>query len=179
MSIKLRTCSSSPVFPIPSKLRTGWAKFAADPRVARHGMSLWPPFLGAGITVRDISADWRSCTVELRQLPWNRNYVGVHFGGSLFAMTDPFWMMMVLHNMGPGYVVWDKAAEISFLKPGRGVLRCDFRLSAESMDHLRSRADALGKATTWFQVDILDASGDVVAAVRKEVYVRAESGGKG
>lgn len=179
MANTLRTGSSSPAFPIPSKLRSGWAKIAADPRVARHGMNLWPPFLGAGIAIRDISADWRSCTVELRHLPWNRNYVGVHFGGSLFAMTDPFWMMMVLHNMGPGYIVWDKAAEISFVKPGRGALRCDFRLSMESIDDLRSRADARGKATTWFQVDIKDASGDVVAEVRKEVYVRAKPGGKG
>lgn len=159
---------------LPSQLRTGWGKLTSDPRTVRHGMNLWPPFLGAGKAVQTISADWRSCTVVLRQRPWNRNYVGVHFGGSLFAMTDPFWMMMVLHNVGPGYVVWDKAGQIDFLRPGRGELRCEFTLSAEALRDLRSRADALGKATTWFHVDILDVAGEVVASVRKQVYVRAK-----
>ncbi len=65
-------------------------------------MNVWPPFVGAGIRVRHIAPDFRSVTVDMR-LRWsNRNYVGTHFGGSLYAMADPFLMVMLLHNSGRG-----------------------------------------------------------------------------
>ncbi|MDO5744463.1 MAG: YiiD C-terminal domain-containing protein [Micrococcaceae bacterium] len=149
-------------------------RIAGDPRVVRHGMSFWPPFWGAGIKVKEISADWRTATVLLRQRPWNMNYVGTHFGGSLFSMTDPFWMMMVLHNIGPGYIVWDKSGEIDFRKPGAGTLICTFELEETHLDDLKEKVAQDGKATMWFHVDILDAEEDIVATIRKEVYVRAK-----
>lgn len=138
-------------------------------------MSLWPPFLGAGIKVKEISDDWREARVVMRQRPWNMNYVGTHFGGSLFSMTDPFWMMMVLHNLGPGHVVWDKSAEISFKKPSHGTLRCNFMLEEAQIEELRSLVELHGKATMWFETGIFDTAGDTVAIVRKEVYVRAKN----
>ncbi len=60
--------------------------------------------------------------------PWNRNYVGSHFGGSLFAMTDPFWMLLALHALGSDYIVWDQAGEIAFARPGRGTVAAEFHL---------------------------------------------------
>ena len=93
------------------------------PRLLRFGMNLWPPYLFSGIRVTDIGDDWRSARVELRRHLWNRNYVGTQFGGSLFAMTDPFWMLLALHALPRDYIVWDKAAEIEFVKPGRSTVR--------------------------------------------------------
>lgn len=58
--------------------------------ILRHGMNAWPPFLFAGIHITALSDDFRHARVELRRRWYNRNYVGTHFGGSLFAMTDPF-----------------------------------------------------------------------------------------
>ncbi len=89
----------------------------------------WPPFLGMGIKVRRISEDFREVDVEMVQRFWNTNYVGVHFGGSLFAMTDPFYMLMLIENLGPQYIVWDKAASIRFRKPAKGTVRAEFRLT--------------------------------------------------
>ena len=86
-----------------------------SPRLLRWGMNLWPPYHGAGIHVRSIAPDWSSATVELRSRILNRNYVGTHFGGSLFAMTDPFWMLLAMKVLGPEYWVWDKAGEIEFV----------------------------------------------------------------
>ncbi|PQZ90255.1 tetrameric acyl-CoA thioesterase [Arthrobacter sp. MYb227] len=169
-SVKLKPKAS-----ILNSFRLMIPKVAGNPRVVKHGMSLWPPFWGAGIEVKEISADWRSATVIMRQRPWNMNYVGTHFGGSLFSMTDPFWMMMVLHNIGEGHIVWDKSAEISFLKPGHGTLRCNFRLDEAKLSDLRNLLTAQGKATMWFEVEIIDATGDAVARVRKEVYVRTKN----
>ena len=141
-------------------------------RMLRHGLNLWPPFLFAGIRVAAIGDDFRSARVELRMRPWNRNYVGTHFGGSLFAMTDPFWMLLVLHALGDGYIVWDKAATIDFEKPGRGTVHAEFALDDATLDELRAAAAGGDKVLRWFDAPVRDASGDVVAMVRKQLYVR-------
>ncbi len=143
-----------------------------NPTLFRHGINLWPPFLLAGIHVTRVSRDFRDIDVELRMRPWNRNYVGTHFGGSLFAMTDPFWMFSVLRNLGSRYFVWDKAAEIEFVKPGKGTVGTSFHLDEATLDELRARAADGGKVLHWFENDITDAKGEVVARVRKQVYVR-------
>lgn len=142
----------------------------------RHGLNLWPPFLFAGIHVTALSSDYRHAQVELRMRPWNRNYVGTHFGGSLFAMTDPFWMLMVLHHLGRDHLVWDKAGEIEFVRPGRGTVRTRFDLDPTTLDLLRSQAAGGNKVLHWFHNDIVDASGQVVARVRKQLYVRRKPG---
>lgn len=138
----------------------------------RHGINLWPPYLFAGIHVTAISADYRRIRVELRQRFWNVNYVRTHFGGNLFSMTDPFWMLALLKNMGPKYFVWDKAGQIDFVKPGRGVVAAEFLLDAAMLDAIKAEAANGGKVLKWFENDIVDANGDVVARVRKQVYVR-------
>lgn len=138
----------------------------------RRFLRIWPPFLFAGIRVTDISDDYRYARVELRQRWFNRNYVGTHFGGSLFAMTDPFWMIMTLRCIGPGYVVWDQAGEIQFLKPGRGTVVAEFRLDEAVLDELRAAAAGGEKVLRWFEVDVRNAEGEVVARVRKQIYVR-------
>ena len=138
----------------------------------RRGINLWPPFLFAGIHVTAISADYRFVRVELRQRPWNVNYVRTHFGGSLFAMTDPFWMLCLLQNMGSRYFVWDKAGTIEFLKPGRGVVWTEFRLDDATLEEVKAATANGDKYLHWFENDVLDADGEVVARVRKQVYVR-------
>ncbi len=133
---------------------------------------LWPPFLFAGIRVTELSADFRHARVELHQRWYNRNYVGTHFGGSLFAMVDPFWMILVMRRLGPGYLVWDQAGEIRFEKPGRGTVVADFLLEDAVVDQIRAAAEGGDKVLHWFETPVTDASGEVVARVRKQVYVR-------
>ena len=75
-------------------------------RLMLRSINIWPPLLGAGIRVR-----WRSnrvVDVEMKLRPWNRNYVGTHYGGSLYSMTDPFYMLMLMENLGRDYIVWTK-----------------------------------------------------------------------
>lgn len=148
-------------------------------RLFRFGINLWPPFLFAGIHVTDISADYRHIRVELRQRPWNVNYVRTHFGGSLFAMTDPFWMLSLLQNLGRDYFVWDKAGEIEFVKPSKGVVHTDFRLTGAMLDEVRSAAASGEKHLRWFENEVVDARGDVVARVRKQVYIRLKPEARG
>ena len=140
------------------------------PAVLRHVLNLWPPFLFAGIHVSEISRDWRRIRVELRMRPWNRNFVGTHFGGSLFAMIP------VLQCLGPDYFVWDKAGQIEFVKPGRGTVHATFELDDSTLDELRAATAGGEKVLRWFDADVVDAQGEVVARTRKQVYVRRKPG---
>jgi acyl-coenzyme A thioesterase PaaI-like protein len=142
------------------------------PWLLRLGMNLWPPFLGAGIRVKRIAADFREIVVEMPLRLYNRNYFGTHFGGSLYAMTDPFLALMVLHNLPPNYLVWDKAASIEFVAPGRSRMRALFRLTQDDMDTILKMTADGDKHLHLFHVDVTDAEGLVVARVEKIVYVR-------
>src|SRR6185436_12482993 len=109
-------------------------------RQLQIGMKWWPPFLGAGIRVPRISADFREAVVELKLGRLNRNAVGTHFGGSLYAMTDPFLMIMLLKNLGGEYLVWDKSGSIEYVAPGRGVVRAQFLLTEERIAEIKAQA---------------------------------------
>ncbi|WP_417413054.1 DUF4442 domain-containing protein [Hoeflea sp.] len=142
-------------------------------KALRHGMNLWPPLLFSGIRIRTISDDFRAVDVELREWFYNRNYVGCHFGGSLFAMTDPFWMLMVMRNLDRSYTVWDRSATIDFLKPGRGTVSASFRLSEEALDEIRGHTSEQGDTyLRSFPVDIVNSDGDPVARVTKTLHIR-------
>jgi len=143
-----------------------------DARLLRRGMRWWPPFLGAGIRVRSLSEDFCEPVVELRLGRLNRNYVGTHYGGSLYSMTDPFYMIMLLHNLGPDYLVWDQSGSIEYLAPGRGTVSARFELTAARLAQIRAQAAGGEKVLPEFRIDVVDAAGTVVAKVRKNVYVR-------
>ena len=145
------------------------------PRIFRRGMNWWPPFLGAGIRVRHIADDWREVIVELKLGRLNRNYVGTHFGGSLYAMADPFFMLMLFHNLSREYLLWDKAGSIEYVAPGRGTVSAHFKLSQERIDEIKAQAAAGEKVLPEFKVEIRDADGEIVALVHKTLYVRLKA----
>jgi acyl-coenzyme A thioesterase PaaI-like protein len=142
------------------------------PRRLRRLMNLWPPFLFSGIRVLDIAEDWRSARVILRMRWYNRNYVGTHFGGSLFAMTDPYWMILVMECLGRDYIVWDKAADIEFVAPGRGQVTADFIVEEAALEEIRAATANGDKYLRWFPIDVRNDSGEVIARVRKQLYIR-------
>lgn len=138
-------------------------------------LNVWPPFLFSGISVREISQDFRHVTVRLRKRLLTSNYVGTLFGGSLYAMTDPFFMLMVLKNLGPGYIVWDKRSEIEYVSPGKTTVFAEFHLSDADVDEIRREVETTGKFLKWFDVEITTADATVVAIVRKQIYVRKKA----
>jgi acyl-coenzyme A thioesterase PaaI-like protein len=138
----------------------------------RRWINFWPPFLGAGIRIRKISPDMRAVDVEMKLRFWNANYVGTQFGGSLFAMTDAFYMLMLMANLGRDYIVWDKAATIRYRKPGRGTVRAEFRLSDSQIEDIREKLKTLPKYEPVFTVEVKDNAGVVIAGVEKVLHVR-------
>jgi len=139
-------------------------------RLLERFINIYPPFIGAGIHSRIV--DERSVDVEMKLTSFNRNLVGVHFGGSLYAMCDPWFMLILMRLLGPDYIVWDKAASIQFKRPGRGKVKARFHIPAEQVEQIRLDADREGKITPTFSVDVLDEDGQVVAHVVKLLYIR-------
>ena len=103
---------------------------------------------------------------------WNRNYVGTHYGGSLYSMADPFYMLMLMENLGRDYIVWDKAASIRFRKPGKGRVKAEFRLTDAQLDDIREKLKLQEKYEPTFVVEVKDEAGDVVAEVQKVLHIR-------
>ncbi len=133
-------------------------------------VNFYPPFLGAGIRSRPI--DEYTVRVEMKMTALNRNIVGSHFGGSLYAMCDPWFMLILMRTLGEDYIVWDKAAGIQFLLPGRGTVTATFHIPPERIAEIRLAADNGQKIEPTFAVDVLDAQGQAVAHVEKLLYVR-------
>jgi hypothetical protein len=141
-------------------------------RALRRWINFWPPFLGAGIRVKRIAPDMKAADIEMKLRWWNANYVGTHFGGSLFAMTDAFYMLMLMANLGREYIVWDKAATIRYRKPGKGTVRAEFRLSDSQIEDIREKLKTLPKYEPVFSVEVKDEAGVVIAEVEKVLHVR-------
>ena len=135
-------------------------------------VNIYPPFLGAGVRVRSAAPDFRHIRVEMRLRWYNRNYVGTHFGGSLYSMVDPFYMLMLMQVLGPDYIVWDQAARIAFLRPGRGTLHADFHLTEADLAAIHTHTVSGGKYRPQFVVEIRDLEEEMVARVEKTLYVR-------
>jgi len=141
-------------------------------RHMRLFLNLYPPLLGAGVRVRRLEPDWKAIDVEMKLRFWNANYVGTHFGGSLYSMTDPFYMLMLIENLGPDYIVWDKSAAIRFRRPGRSTVRCEFRLSDAQLNEIREKLQTQEKIEPTFLVEVRDKSGELIATIEKVLHIR-------
>lgn len=141
-------------------------------RLLKHLANLWGPYVFSGVRVTHVASDFRTIEVELALRPWNRNYVGTHFGGSLFSMADPWFMVALIQLLGPDYVVWDKSGTIRFRKPGRGTVRARFEIPEDRVEEIRASVVAQGKVEPVFVARIVDGDGEVVAEVEKVLSIR-------
>ncbi|MEM6525721.1 MAG: DUF4442 domain-containing protein [Bacteroidota bacterium] len=132
----------------------------------------WPPMLGTGITLRKISEDMSRFEVDMKLRWYNRNLVGIHYGGSLYSMCDPWYMFILTANLGRGYIVLDKAANIRYLKPGKGTLKCVFEVSRKEISEIKEEIDSIGKKDYTFLCEVKNEAGEVICEVDKIVYVR-------
>jgi len=143
-------------------------------RLRERLINLYPPLLGAGIRVHRI--DELTIRVDMKLTALNRNIVGTHFGGSLYSMCDPWFMLILMRALGSGYIVWDKFASIQFLQPGRGTVTGTFHIPQERIEEIRHQADTGQKVEPVFTVDVFEAGGQAVAHVEKLLYVRRKNG---
>lgn len=168
-TVALRSAST------PSLKMMNLTKIRLSARNLQRLMNWWPPMsLGPGIRVDSISEDFRNARVSLPLRFYNQNYVGCHFGGSLYSMTDPMYMLMLLNILGPDFVVWDKAAKIEYKKPGKGRVTADFHVPETLISSLKT-LEPNEKRILDFMVEVKDDQGEVVANVIKTEYIRRKS----
>jgi hypothetical protein len=134
--------------------------------------NFWPPFFGSGIKIHFVSSDFRQMKIVLKKRWWNGNYVGTAYGGSIFSMTDPFYMVMLLRNLGRDFIVWDKSATIEYLKPGRSHLWAEFKLTDEDLNLIRVQLKDGGKMNWQRSVEVKNDQGATVARVTKILHIR-------
>ena len=134
-------------------------------------MRFWPPFWGAGISVKSFHADGTLIIVQMKMRFWNKNYVGTHYGGSMYSMADPFYMLMLMNLLGRGYIVWDKSASIRYKIPAKGTLYAQFELSLEQVEKIRLEVNEAMKVESEFFIPITDEGGKVVAEVKKTLSI--------
>ncbi|MFN8284891.1 MAG: DUF4442 domain-containing protein [Chitinophagales bacterium] len=137
-----------------------------------YKIRFYAPYLGAGISVKSVNEDFTKIDVQMKMRWYNRNLVGTHFGGSLYSMCDPFYMFILMENLGKGYIVWDKAASIKFKKPGLSTVTSSFEIPKERIAEIKNEVDAIGKNDYTFFTTVTNEKGEIIAEVEKVVYVR-------
>jgi len=135
-------------------------------------MNFYPPYVGAGIRIKDISHDFMRAEIEMKLRWWNKNLVGTHFGGSLMSMSDPFYMLLLVQNLGKDYIVWDKASSIKFKRPGTGKVTCVFEINQALVDQIKVGVSELGKKDYKLPLVITNEQGQTVCELEKTIYVR-------
>ena len=138
-------------------------------------LRFYPPYLGAGVRMAYIAPDLSCFDVKMVMRFWNRNFVGTHFGGSLYSMCDPYFMLILLQRLGRDYLVWDKAASIRFKRPGRGTVWARFHLPTEEVERVRALAETEPTVEPVYTVRVLDSEGELVAEVGKRLWVRKKA----
>lgn len=132
---------------------------------------LFPAYVGTGGWVQYVADDLKEIRVKLPLSFRTRNYVGTIFGGSLYASIDPFYMIMLMTNLGKDYVVWDKAANIRFKKPGRETLFANFLITDEELSEIKKILEIQDKVDRIYNVELVNKEGVVHAAIEKTIYI--------
>lgn len=140
-------------------------------RFMRWGFNWFPAYRGTGGRITYLASDFREVRVKLPLNRRTRNYVGTTFGGSMYGAVDPVYMIMLIWILGRDYVVWDKAASIRFRKPGRGTLYATFRLDDAELDAIRATLEVEEKTDRAYQIDLVDADGQVHATIGKTIHI--------
>lgn len=134
--------------------------------------NFYPPYVGAGIRIKEIAPDFSYFRSEMKLRFYNKNYVGVHFGGSLYSMCDPFFMLILLERLGSDYIVWDKAGNMIFVKPGTGKVVAEFRIPETEIQRIKDEIEVKKKGDYLFTTDVKNEEGEVIAKLEKTVYIR-------
>lgn len=134
-------------------------------------MRFWPPFFGAGIKVQEYNEELTFLVVQMKMRFWNKNYVGTHFGGSLYTMTDPFYMLMLMQQLGKDYIVWDKSAIIHYKRPAIGTVTARFDVSKDTIESIKKRLEHEKKIEPTFKIQVRDSMGQIVAEIEKTLHI--------
>lgn len=145
------------------------------PKSLKRLLNIYPPYLGAGIKIQYVSSDWKELHVSMPLRWYNRNAVNTHFGGSLYSMIDPHLMLLLMQLLGRDYLIWDKAANIEFVKVGKGNVTSKIKIDDSDLDEIKRKTVGGDKYFPEFTVDVVDEADDLIARVKKTLYVKKQN----
>ena len=143
-----------------------------SPKSLKRLLNLYPPYLGAGVKITHISEDWRELHVGMSLRWYNRNAVNTHFGGSLYSMIDPHLMLLLMQILGKEYLVWDKAADIEFIKASKKKVRTVIKITDKNLEDIALMTEEGEKYFPEFMLDVIDEDNELVARIKKTIYVK-------
>ncbi len=138
-------------------------------------LNLYPPYLGAGVKVENISPNWNEVRVSMAVRWYNRNAVGTHFGGSIYSMIDPHIMLILMKRLGSDYWIWDKSADIDFIKATKKKITAHIFISDEEIEKIKTLASSGQKQLPQFTIDIIDSDQELIARVNKVIYIKKKN----
>ncbi|WP_201604053.1 DUF4442 domain-containing protein [Psychrobacter submarinus] len=142
------------------------------PHLLKLRINTYAPYVGAGIKLEHLDTDQGLCVVSMGLTALNKNIVGTQFGGSLYAMTDPFYMLLLMQQLGSNYVVWDKSSHIEFVAPATSKVTARIKVSSSEATAIRKLAESGEPVFRDYRTEIVDNNQKVVAIVTKTVYIR-------
>lgn len=142
------------------------------PKLIKWRINTYAPYLGAGVKMVEFDLERGRCSVAMPLTALNKNVVGTQFGGSLYSMVDPFYMLLLMQMLGDDYVVWDKAAHINFVAPGKSTVTASMHLSKQELATVKELAKNGDAVFRDYEIDIVDSQSKIVATVTKTVYIR-------
>ena len=142
------------------------------PHLLKLRINTYAPYIGAGIKIDYVDLDQGLCVVSMGLTALNKNIVGTQFGGSLYSMVDPFYMLMLLHQLGSKYVVWDKSSHIDFVAPGNSKVTARIKIPAGEIATIRALTEDGDAVFREYKVDIVDEQQKTIATVTKNLYIR-------
>ena len=122
-----------------------------------------------------VSEDLHHVKVVIRLSYKNKNYVGSMFGGSLFAATDPIYMIQLMQILGKEYVVWDKATEIKFKRPVYQNAFVRFEFSSDEIQYIKQRVEAEKEIDLVKQLVITDSNEKIYTEISKTIYISSKT----
>lgn len=140
-------------------------------RINRIKFNIFPAYRRTGGRLCFLSEDWREIHVKLEKNWATRNFVGSVFGGSIYGALDPIYMIQLLHILGKEYVVWDKAANIKFIKPVKNTVYAKFLITEDLISQIKNEVKEKGEYTFDVPANFVDKSGEVYSKVMKTMYV--------
>ncbi|TGN06037.1 DUF4442 domain-containing protein [Leptospira bandrabouensis] len=138
----------------------------------KKAINLYSPFWGSGIKVLNYNKEKQQINVQLKMNFFNKGYMGTHFGGSLYSMCDPFYVYLLMKSLGSSYMVWDKRAEIEYIKRNNNSVFAKFEVSENDIETIKSQLMKQKKIDYSFTINVTDSKENTIALVKKTIYVR-------